>query len=204
MEYPNWFAQSAQSNFEQFLRPMSGQPHLRFLQLGVFTGDATEWLMDNIITGPNSSLTDVDTWEGSKELAHEELDFDDVYKTYIKKTARYKKGVRLHTKSSVSHYRGTTLDFLLHDAGCCDCSGYEYDFIYIDADHTTAGVLVDAEISWSYLKSGGLMAFDDYTWHHHTGDPRLEPKVGIDLFLHRHTGEYEILAVNDQVWIEKQ
>lgn len=189
MEYPNWFAQSAQYNFEPLLQRFTGQDCLHFLQLGAYTGDASVWMAENILTGTCCTLMDVDTWEGSKELAHEEMDFDDVRKTYLAKVTPF---------SVIESYIGTTVDFLTEfdDRNA-------YHFIYIDADHTTVGVLLDAELSWPKLKSGGLMAFDDYTWHHHTGDPRLEPKVGIDLFLHRHTGEYEVLAVNDQVWIEK-
>ena len=80
----------------------------------------------------------------------------------------------------------------------------DYDFIYIDADHTTIGVILDAELAWPQLKSGGIMAFDDYTWGHHTGDPRLAPQVGIDLFLHRHELDVQILTKNNQVWIRKK
>lgn len=190
MEYPNWFAQSAQYNFDVLLQRFIGEDNLHFLQLGAYTGDASVWMAENILTGSNCMLMDVDTWQGSKELAHEEMDFNDVRKTYLSKVIPF---------PVIESYTGTTIDFLteFYDRNC-------YDFIYIDADHTTVGVLVDAELSWLKLKSGGLMAFDDYTWHHHTMDPRLEPKVGIDLFLHRHTGEYELLAVNDQVWIRKQ
>ena len=189
MEYPNWFAQSAQYNFDVLLQRFIGEDNLTFLQLGAYTGDASVWMAENILTGSNCLLMDVDTWEGSKELAHEEMDFDDVFATYRAKVKPYQK---ILWKQSDTFFYLTKYNYIK-----------EYDFIYIDADHTTVGVLLDAELSWPLLKSGGLMAFDDYTWHHHTGDPRLEPKVGIDLFLHRHTGEYEILAVNDQVWIEK-
>lgn len=187
MEYPNWFAQSAQYNFEPLLQRFIGEDNLAFLQLGAYTGDASVWMLDNILTGNESHLHDVDTWQGSDELAHESMNFNEVYDIYLDKTK---------SKGRICHHRETTVEFLKKTTE-------EFDFIYIDADHTTVGVLVDAELSWPLLKSGGLMAFDDYTWHHHTGDPRLEPKVGIDLFLHRHTGEYEVLAVNDQVWIEK-
>lgn len=189
MEYPNWFAQSAQYNFEPLLQRFVGQDNLAFLQLGAYTGDASVWMAQNILTGSNCMLMDVDTWQGSKEIAHEEMDFNDVRKTYLSKVTPF---------PVIESYTGTTIDFLTEfdDRNA-------YHFIYIDADHTTVGVLIDAELSWLKLKSGGVMAFDDYTWHHHTGDPRLEPKVGIDLFLHRHTGEYEVLAVNDQVWIQK-
>ena len=190
MEYPNWFAQSAQYNFDVLLQEFAGENDLCFLQLGAYTGDASVWMAENILTGKASRLIDVDTWEGSKELAHEEMDFEDVFATYCNKVERF---------DNIGHFRKTTQEFLLHQRNRL----YDFDFIYIDADHTTVGVILDAELSWPLLKSGGIIAFDDYTWGHHTRDPRLEPKVGIDLFLHRHTGEYEILAINDQVWLRK-
>lgn len=193
-KYPNWFEVTAQENFETYLRSMAGQPGLRALQLGVFTGDASVWLCQNILGGVDSRLTDVDTWRGSDEEVHDSMDFEDVYKTYEKKIKHFK---------NIYTCRTTTTDFLLHEAGCCDCNATtEYDFIYIDADHTTAGVLIDAELSWNILKYGGIMAFDDYEWGSNL-PMHLRAKPGIDLFLLRHDGEYELLAKNQQVWIKK-
>lgn len=188
-EYPNWFAQTAQHNFEQFLLPEAGKFGLTYLQLGAYTGDASVWLCDNVLTGDQSRLFDVDTWAGSDEPAHEDIDFDDVF-DYYKSRIKGKQ---------VQPVQATTVKYLTDMA-----DSFHYDFIYVDADHTTVGVLLDAELSWPLLKSGGIMAFDDYTWGHESGDPRLAPMVGIDLFLHRHQGDYELLAKNDQVWIKKR
>ena len=192
MEYPNWFAQTAQYNFDVLLQRFIGEDNLRFLQLGAYTGDASLWMLENI---NNIELTDVDTWQGSNELAHESINFDEVYEIYLEKISKYRKQVNVQ--------RCTTTDYLLAQYGSDRPLGEYFDFIYVDADHTTVGVLLDAELSWPLLKSGGVMAFDDYTWGTDAMDPRIKPKVGIDLFLHRHTGEYEILAINSQVWIEK-
>ena len=188
-DYPNWFEVTAKQNFQRFLTPLAGQDRLRFLQLGAFTGDASVWMAKNILTAPSSLLTDIDTWEGSDEPDHESMDFRDVFITYLKKIRPYK---------NIHHIQWSTLKYLMRDH-----SYPHFDFIYIDADHTTVGVILDAELSWPNLKSGGIMAFDDYTWGHESGDPRLAPQVGIDLFLHRHQGEYELLAKNTQVWIKK-
>jgi predicted O-methyltransferase YrrM len=189
VEYPNWFNHTAKGNFEKFLTPLAGQDDLHFLQLGVYTGDASVWLAENILTGKNSWLIDVDTWAGSDEDAHKSMDFDDVYEVYKTKTEMYK---------TIKHFKSTTTWHLtsVRREPC-------YDFIYIDADHTTVGVILDAELAWPQLKSGGIMAFDDYLWGHESGDPRLAPQVGIDLFLHRHLGNYELLAKNNQVWVRK-
>jgi predicted O-methyltransferase YrrM len=189
-DYPNWF-EYVQPNFEEFLTPLAGEIRLRFLQLGVYTGDATIWMCENILTSQSSLLDDVDTWQGSDEPAHEVMDFEDVYKTYLDKTADYQDGIIVHRKYTTAYL----MDYRTREK--------EYDFIYIDADHTTVGVILDAELSWPLLKSGGIMAFDDYLWGHESGDPRLAPMVGIDLFLHRHLGDYELLTKNNQVWIRK-
>ena len=194
-DYPNWFAKSAQYNFEEFLTPLAGLYSLRFMQLGVYTGDASLWLCENVLFGEDSLLFDIDTWQGSDEEAHKSIDFDDVYRVYLNKIKEHDDRI-LTTQSD-------TLSFLIH-AQYSEFSNYDYDFIYIDADHTTVGVLLDGELSWPLLKSGGIMAFDDYTWGHESGDPRLAPMVGIDLFLHRHQGEYELLAKNTQVWLRKK
>jgi len=193
MEYPNWFEQSAKGNFELILKEYAGKPDLKFLQLGVYTGDASVWLLDNILTDPSSTLNDVDTWQGSDEDAHKSMDFDDVYKTYLDKIKDYKIDIR----------RTTTTGYLLAQYGCDRPLGEVFDFIYIDADHTTVGVLMDAELSWGLLKPGGIMAFDDYTWGADMS-PELTPTLGIDLFLARREGEYETLVVNEQFWVRKR
>jgi len=61
-QYPNWFEASGQYNFERFLSGYVGMPNLNYLQLGVFTGDTSDWLMNNVLTHETARLTDVDTW----------------------------------------------------------------------------------------------------------------------------------------------
>jgi predicted O-methyltransferase YrrM len=185
--YPNWFNYTAKSNFEKFLTKKDG---MLCLQLGVYTGDASLWMLQNL---GDIKLTDVDTWQGSDEEQHKTMDFEDVYKTYREKIKDYKVNIE----------RTTTTGYLLAQYGCDRPLGEYWDFIYIDADHTTVGVLMDAELSWPLLKSGGIMAFDDYTWSPEL-PPELTPTLGIDLFLSRHEGEYETLVVNEQYWIQKK
>jgi hypothetical protein len=189
MEFPNWFASTAaQENFSKFLVPFKGQPNLNFLQLGAYTGDATVWMMDNILTDSTSTLTDVDTWKGSKEDAHESIDFEEVYKFYKYRTKKYE---------NCYHHRITTRQYLRFHP-----DDFVYDFIYIDADHTAPGTLLDAELSWDLLKRGGVLAFDDYEWDAGKGSVN-NPGPGIDTFLIRHNGEYHVLHKGWQVWVIK-
>jgi hypothetical protein len=194
-EYPNWFAKSAVDNFATYLVQDTGLPDLNYLQLGVFTGDTSVWLMENILTHPTSELTDVDTWQGSDEEEHKSMDFDDVYNTYLDKISKYRKQIDVR--------QGTTTSFLLAQYGCDRPLDEHFDFIYVDADHTTVGVLLDAELSWPLLKSGGIMAFDDLTWGADL-PPSQSPKAGILLFAERHRSEFDLIVANTQYWIKKK
>lgn len=187
-KFPNWFDAYAKPNFEKYLIPLAGQRNLTFLQLGAYTGDASVWMLENVLTAFTSRLTDVDTWQGSDEEVHKKLDFNEVYNTYLYKIAEY--------ELQVSIKRMTTTEYLLNNRS------EQFDFIYVDADHTAASALIDAELSWLLLKSGGIMAFDDYQWGAHLPASK-SPKLGIDLFLERHLGEYEILEQGLQVWLRK-
>ena len=189
-EYPNWFAGTdAIHNFAKFLEPYKDKPGLQFLQLGVYTGDATVWLLENILTNPTSRLIDVDTWQGSDEEIHHEMDFDAIYDFYQKRISKF---------NNVLDVRSTTLRFLKLQPED------RFDFIYIDADHTAVGVLLDAELSWLCLKSGGILAFDDYQWRERTDRDDLHPQPGIHSFLERHNGEFELLVKNWQLWVRKK
>jgi predicted O-methyltransferase YrrM len=180
-EYPNWFDITAKPNFERFLIPLAGQDNLTFLQLGAYTGDASLWMLDNI---KDVVLVDVDTWEGSDEEVHHKMDFSDVERVYDEKI----NGRTIKRKM-------TTFKYLL------TCS-QPFDFIYVDADHTAASALIDGELAWRLLNKGGILAFDDYEWGAHL-PAHLAPKLGVQLFIHRHQAEFETLTINGQYWVRK-
>jgi predicted O-methyltransferase YrrM len=186
MTYPNWF-DGQKYNFENHLLHLAGQPDLKFLQIGVFTGDASIWLCENILTGEGSYLYDVDTWAGSDEREHDHIDFDKVLEYYDERISVLKSAARLRMTSD-DYFAGN--------------SAIKFDFIYIDGDHTAEQVSKDAENAWKLLKPGGTMAFDDYLWGKDLS-PELTPKPAIDKFLADHTGEYTLLSDDYQVWIRK-
>jgi predicted O-methyltransferase YrrM len=185
-QFPDWFSAYAKPNFEKYLLEYAGRPYLKFLQIGAYTGDASVWLAQNVLTGEFPELIDIDTWLGSDEEVHESINFADVYTTYKERIKPYPCIVPIINSSF------NAIQFLQKS----------FDFVYIDGDHTAAGVLLDAELSWYRLKSGGLLAFDDYQWGSHLHSFK-SPKLGIDLFLERHAGEYELLGQGLQVWIRR-
>jgi predicted O-methyltransferase YrrM len=185
--FPNWF-DGQRYNFEDQLTHLADRPDLRFLQIGAYTGDASVWLCENILTNPTSVLIDVDTWEGSDESEHSKIDFDRVLAYYEARITKYQKVIRLKMTSD-KYFTG-------------EIAG-KFDFIYIDGDHTAAQVERDAENAWKLLKSGGIIAFDDYLWGQDLPE-YTTPKPAIDRFLLTHTNEYQILVDSYQVWLLKK
>ncbi len=189
MGYPNWFNISAVKYFDLILpRRFAGKPLIDFLQIGAYTGDASEWMLDNILTDPTSWLTDVDTWSGSEEDAHKQFDWNALESFYDERMSNYLNLCKI--KSTSEHF-------------LTNAETSHYDFIYIDGDHTSTGVYLDASLSWNKLKPYGIMAFDDYQWRHDSGEEHLCPKLGIDRFLSEHKGQYHLLIMDEQVWISK-
>jgi predicted O-methyltransferase YrrM len=175
--FPNWF-----KDVEKYFRHVP-TTELRALQVGAYTGDATLWLLNNrnVIT-----LHDVDTWGGSQEKAHETLDFTSVEEFYDSRTSDLR----------VVKCKMTSDEFFsLNDK--------TFNFIYIDGDHTSHQVAKDADNAWKLLKSGGILAFDDYLWGKDL-QPELTPKPAIDRFLAKYTGEYELLSDDYQLWLKKK
>jgi len=182
-EFPNWFEVTARENFEKYVPDV---PNMRALQIGAFTGDATQWLLDN---RDIEQIVDVDTWEGSDESGHDSIDFSEVEKVY---DSRFK------NHPQVDKNKSTSDDFLYRLIWPND-----YDFIYIDGDHTAFQVALDGLQAWPGLKSGGVIAFDDYTWQSGKGE-YYDPKPAIEAFYHIVKTQVDVLAENSQVWLRRK
>jgi predicted O-methyltransferase YrrM len=186
MEFPNWF-EGQKYNFEKHLERYKDKPNLRFLQIGVYTGDASIWLCENVLTDESSFLYDIDTWTGSVEPQHEDINFNKVLEYY---------------KERISSLKSTVWIRMTSDEFFANNKVYDFDFIYIDGDHTSAQVTKDADSAWKLLKPGGIIAFDDYLWGQDM-DPILTPRPAIDKFLAERSNDIIILEHGYQVWIEK-
>jgi predicted O-methyltransferase YrrM len=181
---PNWFEPVARQNFEVYLSHLAGKPNLRFIQVGVFAGHASKWLLDNILTDQSSKLLDIDTWEGSDE--HTDIDFVAVHKEYLDRVVTKYANIYAVMADSAMYLPHLKKDYS--------------DFIYIDGDHRALAVITDAENAWPLLKSGGILAFDDYLWT----DQSDTPKEAVDRFIATHNKELIVLHHGYQVWVQKK
>jgi hypothetical protein len=188
LDIPRWFPTIA-SNFAHVPKsPIAGERvGIRALQIGVFSGDATEWLLRHRTI---DEIHDVDTWQGSAE--NDGLDFESI-ETYYDSRIAGSTIVKKFKMTSNEFFAQNTHNWTDNDA---------YDFIYIDGDHTATQTAIDCLNAFQLLKVEGVMAMDDYRWNL-PQDPFLEPKIGIDAFLQVIKGRFEILEQGYQVWIRR-
>lgn len=77
----------------------------------------------------------------------------------------------------------------------------EFDFVYIDGNHSSKNCYFDMILGWSVLSENGIMAIDDYQWKLRDKDG-TRPKDAVDFFLKRN--DIEILLIGYQAWIQKK
>ncbi len=155
-----------------------------YLEVGSYEGMSARWLASHF---PLAQITCIDTFAGSDE--HDEA--NDL-------EARFDFNLWLY-RDRLTKLVGRSSDIL--PALPKDY----YDIIYVDGDHHAQQVLEDAELSFLLLREGGLMIFDDYTWHPSSAYTEQDcPKLGIDTFLERHKGQYGMLHKEYQVIIRKK
>jgi hypothetical protein len=174
---------------------------VRFLQIGAFTGDASLWLLDNILTHKNAMLVDVDTWGeppavlGSKEVPASESWFGNIADVdnqiikdkYNKKLKKYLDNGKVIPKNMFSN------DFFANNSDT-------FDFIYIDGNHTYEAVLKDGNNAIKAIKDNGIIAFDDYQLFE---DRRFQIRAAIDTL---DLKEFNIIEEyeSDQYWVQKK
>jgi predicted O-methyltransferase YrrM len=178
----DWFSHNI-PNFQTCMNALKEKK--LFLEIGVFEGRSTCWLLENGLSD-KGSIVCVDPFSGSIE--HGGIDFQAV-------EARFWSNVHEIGKSEqkVSLLRDTSYNALAHMIGF----KYAFDFMYIDGSHAPDAALTDACMAWGLLKQGGVMLFDDYQYPH-------EPtKVGIDAFLSAFVGQYITILDNYQYAVQK-
>lgn len=195
----DWFETTARANFERAFLPSSNQPNLRYLQIGAFTGNASVWLMENVLTSPTSELHDVDPFDDGHSPELDGIDFEEVYRIYQERTKPWR---LLHDPSEggkLTLHRTTSYRFFTW-VGFYNVK--PFDFIYIDGDHSVINTLEDAVMAYRCLKPGGMLCFDDYTWQSKHG-VYYEPTMAIDMVKVMYAGRLQVLRVGTQCWMKR-
>lgn len=164
--------------WELLLKNYKNQPDVVGIEVGTNYGGFMTWCVESILTDPTSHLYTIDI-NNNKFIENNIKPYKNI--TFIETLSE--KALR-----NLTHNSKTELFA---------------DFVYIDGCHFSKCVLEDAVLSFSLLKYGGLMTFDDYNWGIHTTDEKLKPKSGIDSFLKAYDGHYEIIELGWQVYLKK-
>ena len=171
-----------------YLQEFKNKPNLHFLEIGSFQGRSAVWLLENILTNESSRITCIDTFEGSIEHKnHFQNDIKNLFDMFSHNISKFKNKVNIIKNISQIALKQIN---------------EQYDFIYIDGDHKASSVLEDAILSFSLLKKGGIIIFDDYLWFEM--EKYIDnPKSAIDAFLEIYADKIIVLNKNYQVIIKK-
>ncbi|MEL6321085.1 MAG: class I SAM-dependent methyltransferase [Cyanobacteria bacterium J06626_14] len=170
----DWFTHNIPL-WENLLKEWMDQPHVRAIEIGSFQGMSMCWLLDHVLTHPNAQLTSIDPAVQPEFYIN------------LEKT---------ETPSKVIQKAGSSHDVLP------TLPPETYDFVYIDGCHLASHVEQDGILSWSLVKPGGLLIFDDYLWT----DPQYpgqDPKLGIDAFLETVRSHVQIVHRGYQIIAKK-
>jgi predicted O-methyltransferase YrrM len=192
----DWTSTNAPTWYRE-LEKYKDQPNINFLEIGCFQGRSTVWLLENILTHQSSTITCVDTFEGSIEH-HTEAIYQDMiptlYETFCHNTSYFEDKVIIKRNKSQDVLKELN-----------DKKEY-YDFIYIDGDHHAAAVLEDAVLAFPLLKHNGILIFDDYHWGAHMVNGKLNldvPRPAIDAFLSIYANKIEVIGTGGQIMLRK-
>ncbi|KAI4235775.1 MAG: hypothetical protein L6R40_006370 [Gallowayella cf. fulva] len=168
---------------------------LRILEIGSFEGCSTTWILDNLMSHPQSTMVAIDTFEGGME--HQQPPDDRYQLSSLKR--RFDSNVakcKHAAKLSIMQTRSDDALIQLRQEGS------RFNFIYIDASHVAIDVLHDAVVSWQMLDEGGTLVFDDYSWRGYIEDC-YNPRTAIKAFVKCARPELECAETESQLWVKR-
>lgn len=128
-------------------------------EIGVWEGDFSAAVLENCPCIENYLM--IDPWaqlsDWNKPFNVSNKQFNEVQKRAIQRTKFASKKIRV--------LRGRTKDVIRN------IKDGSLDFVYIDGDHTLRGITLDLILVLPKVKSGGIIAGDDFTfspWQHST------------------------------------
>ncbi|MCJ1404219.1 hypothetical protein MMC11_007444 [Xylographa trunciseda] len=188
-----WF-ELIRSDWEELTSSLRGQK-LRILEVGSFEGASTTWILDNLMSHPESTMTAIDTFAGGME--HQVNPTNDyglasLENRFWSNVSKCEHVQKLHVIKAASD------DALM----ALRREGPRFDFIYIDASHVALDVLHDAVLCWRMLEVRGTMVFDDFMWKGYNEDC-YNPRVAILSFLQCAAPELQAKETESQLWVTK-
>ena len=192
----DWFSYAI-PNFEGITQHLGPVP--RILEIGVYQGRATCWMLEHMLS-PTGTIVCVDPfcdsdltpWTTAPVDGHEAYNAERL-ELFQANTAEVRgPDQRIDLRIGRS-YR--MLAQLIQESR-------EFDFIYVDGNHSAATVLADCAMTFGMLRPGGIMLIDDYLWDHDT-DWLLRPKMAVDSFVNMYQPQLRQIISGYQLAIQR-
>lgn len=174
----NWFAPKIPL-WEYFIGDFKDCPDIHYLEIGVHEGSSFFWMMDNILTHPDSRAVVIDPFLSN----------------YVDQFNYNLNASGASDRVTIIQGRGEVETKKLPEES--------FDIIYIDGGHTAQIVFAQAAFTWQLLKTGGILIFDDYLWRKDKWPIDLRPEMVIDTFLTAYSQELELLNRKRNIFVRK-
>jgi len=165
------------------LEPYMEKPGLQYLEVGVNEGRSLMWMIDHVLTHPESHATSIDVRR------------NDAFLENIETSGAADRITLIQSPSQLA---------------LRELPPESFDVIYIEGSHTADDVLENIVLAWRLLKPNGLMLLDDYLY---TGSadadgsvtpPELLPRPAIDAFISAFRNSVKVVHKGYQVGIRKR
>jgi predicted O-methyltransferase YrrM len=165
------------------------------LEIGTYAGTSTVEMLKLV---PAATAITVDRWEDYDEFGNPvlgEIGSRKIMEIYNENM------VAGGVADRVRAVRGDSAEKLIELIR----KGYHFDFIYVDGSHKCLDCYADMVLSWPLLKRGGIMAVDDVLFmaEKKGADPLAVPYAGVEYFVEKYKGQYEIVHSGYRIYLRK-
>jgi predicted O-methyltransferase YrrM len=165
------------------------------LEIGCNEGRSTCWMLENMLS-LTGTITCIDPFANTHinpfnpEKVTEDRTTENRFRSNVAEAKKAKQKINIMPELS---YTGLAKLIV---------KGQQYDFIYVDGNHTAEPALTDACMCWGLLKPGGVMLFDDYLWEDEA-DHFDRCKMSIDAFTTLFRRQFKFIVLNYQLGVQK-
>jgi hypothetical protein len=167
--------------FAEKVYPMFVGRSITYLELGVFEGQSMVWMLQHVLTHPESWAVGIDPWLMSEKLSNTDMMAVQQHACY--NVYRHPHLYRPDGSVRAQLYQANSAELLrrmLKKDGFVGIKRNSVDLCLIDGNHNALAVWDDARLVLQLLKPGGVMLFDDIE----NDVPKKDHvKEGVELFL---------------------
>ena len=170
---------------------------ISYLEIGTFEGGSAMWMLDNVLTHPDSRCYCVDNWHdvisrkksrgGRRKTVWPGFEIE-----YAARKNLEKYGDRVVIEKGDS---ADVLNAWPHG---------RHQLAYVDGDHHYESCLKDSLAVWPLVDAGGVVIWDDFAVKPLASRSRIQVGKAVTDFLRTVYGQYEVLFSNNQMGVIKR